>query len=238
MKVSFNLPRVLLVATWTLLFIPELTSAAPKSKAGLSKPHTPVVEPSTKLLTLAEIEVLQKKLHSNKSLSVDFTQTIYRSLRKKSSVRTGKGYFYKPNSFRWSLIKPTSEDWIYNGKFLANYLPAKKTVFKYQSSAAKGKDLQHLIDMVLNFSSLFTQYQLVDAQQTGDDVRMNLKPKVDGEIETTAIILDLGKNYVREIKLNFRGGNYTLFTFINPSTKPLDEQLFALPKGVKIEEVI
>jgi outer membrane lipoprotein-sorting protein len=215
-----------------------------KVKAHSETKEQPVPTPATaaqsaeKTLNLSDIEQLQKKLQTGNDLAVDFTQTIFRSLRKKTSKREGKGYFNKPNKFRWSLLKPSHEEWIYNGDFLAHYLVQKKSVYKYQSSAAKGKDLQHLIDMVLNFSTLFKHYELIEAKQSEGKVHMKLKPKSDGEIDSTEIVLDTLKNYVSEMKLNFRGGNYTLFTFTNPNNSELKKELFELPKDVKVEEVL
>ncbi len=227
-----------------LLVKKAAAAAKPKPEKAVSGPieKTPetagAIAAREKILNVADVEQLQKNLKTGNDLTVDFTQTIYRSLRKKTTSRQGKGYFNKPNKFRWSLLKPSQEDWIYNGNFLAHYLPDKKSIFKYQASAAKGKDLQHLIDMVLNFSTLLNHYQLLEAKQLEGKVRMQLKPKADGEIDSSEIVIDMTKNYVSEVKLNFRGGNHTLFTFTNPNNNEIKEALFELPKDIKIEEVL
>jgi outer membrane lipoprotein-sorting protein len=229
-----------LLPTLTLLCGSSLTYATSTKGKKTAPAVAAAARPSVaeKALTMPEIEELQKKLQSGKELTVEFTQTIYRSMRKKTSQRKGKGYFSKPDMFHWALHAPANEEWIYNGKFLAHHLPAKKSVYKYSPAAAKGKDLQILIDMVLNFSTLFNQYQLQSADQKGSIVRMQLKPKNDGEIVLTEITLDTDKNFISEIKLNMRGGNYTLFQFAKPAMGHIDAKLFNLPAGVKVEEVI
>lgn len=188
-------------------------------------------------LSVEELRKIQSQLQNYQTLSLDFNQTVYKKLRNKTLDNKGDVYFKKPQSFRWSFSNAQREEWIYDGDSLLHYFPKKGYAHRYKAYAAKGKNLREIVSMVLDFDSLLTRYNVSSAFQQGKKVELSLKPKERGEIERVEINLDLDKNFIQSVKLNFEGGNYSFFVFSNPRYLA-SEQGFTVPPKVKISEAI
>jgi outer membrane lipoprotein-sorting protein len=64
-----------------------------------------------KLVDLGRLREIQSKLSANRYLTVDFEQTVYKSLRDRKRSSAGKAFFIKPDRFRWQLAKPTEKEY-------------------------------------------------------------------------------------------------------------------------------
>lgn len=188
-------------------------------------------------LSLDELRKIQSQLQNYQTLSLDFNQTVYKKLRDKTLANKGDVYFKKPQSFRWSFNNPQREEWIYDGDSLLHYFPKKAYAHRYKAYAAKGKNLREIVSMVLDFDSLLQRYNVSSAFQRGKLVELSLAPKAKGEIEGVELILDLDKNFIQSVKLNFEGGNYSFFAFSNPRYVA-SQQGFSIPAQVKVSDAI
>lgn len=193
---------------------------------------------SAKELKLNEIKKIQAQLKLNEYLTVDMKQDVYRGLRNRHFIKPGKAYFMKPDMFRWVLFKPINDEWRFDGKTLINYKPGNKTANRYGVNAAQGRDFRSIVDMVMNLDTLFKRYDLVQSEKIGNDVFLQLKPKKSGEIVGADLTIDTKNNYIKVVKLKFRGKNNTVFSFTNPQTKKISKSNFSAPKGVKIMDVM
>lgn len=190
-------------------------------------------------LSVDDIAALQKKLKTYETISVKFTQTVFKSLRKKTINSDGQAFFQRPDKFRWSLLSPKPESWMHDGKDLYNYFPEKKEAIRYANKAAKGKHLKELVDIVLNFNHLLQKYTLQNAQRKNALVFMELLPKEPGEIEKTELVFDEARSFVKSIKMLFKGGNITTLDFSNPLFNVSPSHQLELPiKSIKIVDAL
>lgn len=184
-------------------------------------------------VSIPELRKLQLKLQEHKYLSMDFEQIIFKKLRKKTSKNKGEVHFRKPDSFHWKFSQADHEEWIYDGKTLFHYFPKKNIATRYKAQAAKGKNLREIVSIVLDFDSLLKRYSVVSSSQDKDLVKISLKPKDHGEISQVQLSLDTKLNYMREVKLNFEGGNHSTFAFSNPKHSEI-KNTFSIPAPTKI----
>lgn len=187
-------------------------------------------------LSIEELRAIQSKMNTAQSLSVKFKQAAYKNLRGKTSHSSGYAHFLKPNMFRWVLETPKSEQWIYNGKDLYNFFPSRKEAILYGGVASKAKEIGELVDMILNFDSLQKKYEFNSITQKNNEIFISLTPKTQSDMTKAELVFDRAANYIKEIKLYFRGQNHTLFTFSDPDTKLLQTTLFQLPNEVKVSQ--
>lgn len=189
-----------------------------------------------KKLTLNELKSIQEKLQNFKFLNLDFEQTVYKKMRNKTFKTRGEASFRKkPASFHWKFKDDIKEEWIYDGETLYHYFPEKNYAQRYKSGAAKGKNLREVVDMVVNFESLLKRYRVDSATQKKELVTAELFPKKKEEITRLVLKLDLEKKFIRGVKMEFDGGNYSVFVFSNPQRKQRKGD-FALSHKVKITD--
>ena len=186
--------------------------------------------------TEEDLKKLQTQLKDFGALKVNFSQTAYKSLRKKTIVTTGRAFFAKPNLFRWSLqFEAGEEEWIFDGQQLLHYEAALKRATSYKASASRGRELGQIVDMVLNPDHLLSEYRLASGQREGDLIKLVLIPRNPGDIVQTQLTLDCAKNYITQVFLSLRGENTTTFDFTNPQkSKAASSKDLLLPTGVKI----
>lgn len=189
-----------------------------------------------KEITVDELRTIQGKLKAMDNLSVDFVQSSFKTMRKKTTKREGKAVFAKTGKFKWMLETPTKEYKIYDGKDFYDYDPASKTAAKYSPTGPRSYELRQIVDLVLNFDTLLKRYDLKKAEQEGDLVKIVIAPKTDTEIATVDLHLDAKEGFITFLKLNMKGGNNLAHDFKAPSTKELPADTFVLPKGVKVTE--
>lgn len=189
-----------------------------------------------KEITVDELRAVQGKLKAHDNLSVDFVQSSFKTMRKKTTKREGKALFSKSGKFKWMLETPTKEYKIYDGKDFYDYDPASKSAAKYSPTGPRSYELRQIVDLVLNFDTLLKRYDLKKAEQDGDTVKIVIAPKTDTEITTVDLHLDTKDGYISFLKLNMKNGNHLAHDFKSPSTKELPADAFTLPKGVKVTE--
>ena len=185
-------------------------------------------------LSEKEVRTLQEKIKSFEHLNVVFTQKTYRSLRKKTSLSTGRAFFSKPNHFRWVLETPSQSQWIYDGKTLNYFLPEKKQATTYPSQVSRGKELRNIVDMVLNFDELLKRFKITKATQTDHLIDITLSPLSPTDIKSADLRLDTKNGFMESIKLNLGSGNHTTIEFSSPNKSPIPGSTYQVPKGTKI----
>lgn len=186
-------------------------------------------------LSDSDLRAIQEKLKAFQHLSVDFTQSTFRSLRKKTTVTTGRAHFSKPDKFRWMLIKPKADQWIFDGSTLSQYIPDRKEAVSYGSGANKGKEFRQIVDLVLNFNNLLQRFTIKSSKKMGQFAQIVLEPKnKGGDIDEAVLKLDLTENYIKTLQMHFGHGNHTTLTFNDPKRTPLGKSVFEVPKGTKI----
>ena len=171
-------------------------------------------------------------------MKVNFSQTLYKHLRKSTTVSHGVAFFSKPSKFRWILTSPSAVEWIYDGENLFNYQPKQKKAMRYGSEIAKGREMRQVVDMVLNFDTLFSVYQLQATQKVENGYKLILLPLKSGDLVKVDLQLDLKHEYINQIVLYFRGQNKTTFDFMKPNKGVINKAKYALPQGVKISNAL
>ena len=189
-----------------------------------------------KELSLDEVRAIQSKMKATESLQVDFTQTSYVKLRDKSVKREGKAAFAKPDKFRWTLEAPTTQSKIFDGKDFLDYDKGSNSALRYSPTGPQAYDLRQIVDVVLNFDSLLKRYDLVKAEQDGDMVKIDLKPKTDQAVASVAIHVSTKDSFISFLKLTMKGGNSIAQEFRNPKRGAVPGDTFVLPKTVKISD--
>jgi outer membrane lipoprotein-sorting protein len=192
----------------------------------------------SEILSVEDLKAIQQKMRAADSLQADFKQVRYSSLRKKSTESTGHAVFAKPDKFRWSILKPVSEEWLFDGTSLFNVKPDRKAALKYVSATDKAKELRDLVDLILNFDTLLSRYTLRRAELVRDKLLVILAPKSTSEIEEIEMTIIPEKSYVAEIKLGFENKNSLSYVFSEPSKNPLAANAFELEKSVKITDTL
>ncbi len=190
---------------------------------------------AAKILTEKELELLQKEIKFSEFIHIQFVQNTYKKLRNKTTSTQGEAFFKKPNKFRWIL---KDETWLFDGKNFFHYQPSKKTAVSYGKGAGKNKELQELVDMVLDLKALLIKYKVSEAKKQDKKLHIKLDPVLDGDIVGADVDIDLQKNFVTRVELAFKGGNKTTFLFKDPVFKPLLDNQFVIPKETKVSEGI
>jgi outer membrane lipoprotein-sorting protein len=193
---------------------------------------------SAEILSVEDLKAIQQKMRAADSLQADFKQVRFSSLRKKSTESNGYAVFAKPDKFRWSILKPISEEWLFDGTSLFNVKPDRKVALKYVSANDKAKELRDLVDLILNFDTLLSRYTLRRAELVRDKLLVILTPNSSSEIDEVEMTIFPEKSYVSEIKLSFRNKNSLSYLFAEPSKKPLAPNAFELEKTVKITDTL
>ncbi len=193
---------------------------------------------SAKYLTVDELREIQAKMKSSDALTVDFVQTKFSGLRGKSTKREGQAIFVKPNLFKWMLQTPTKEFKIYDGKSFYDFSPDNNTARRYAPNGTQSQELRQMIDLVLNFDTLLKRYDLVSAEESGDLIKIQLKPKVASDIAGIELHLAKKEEFISFLKMDLTNKNSLTHEFKNPSRANVADSIFVLPPSVKITDSI
>lgn len=192
-----------------------------------------------KEVNINDLTSIQNNMKNFSQLKLSFQQTIYKDLRKKTRTGNGHAFFKKPNKIRWVIEKPKNEEWVYNGTELYHVIPQSKEAIKYSNIIGQGKELEEIIDMVLNFESLLKKYNLLSAvEKTPDTIQISISPKENREIQSAEVTLNKKTNTVESIKLLYRGNNHTTYVFSNYDFSAIDANNFIISKEIKISSGI
>lgn len=191
----------------------------------------------------ADVATKHENLFSNlEFLKVDFKQTVHTSLRDKTRTREGQASFAKPGNFFWQFKdKKAVEEYYFDGKTLSHYRSNEKAVTHYGTKSGLQKELQAIVDLVLDAEKLLSQYDAVDVKTAKGVTSMKLIPKVKDQTDIVSISVQVSEKskYVQDVKIEYKNGNYTAFTFQNPNTSPIPAKTFQFsdPGGVKVRRI-
>lgn len=192
---------------------------------------------AARLLGKVEIEKLQASLKSYPEMAIDFTQTQTKKLRGKKSLSQGKAFFKQPDLFRWQLVSPKKDEWIYDGTNLYNYMPDRQQASKYDANGAKGKELRQIVDLVTNFSTLSASYEIGEVKEEADLLVLSLTPKSKGELSKVELTVSKAGFSPKSLVLQFQNDNPTRLDFSNLVTTGVVSTIFTIPKGINVEAV-
>jgi outer membrane lipoprotein-sorting protein len=190
-----------------------------------------------RVLGSAEIEKLQQSFKIQPEMSIDFTQTQVKKLRGKTSTSLGRAYFKQPDSFRWQLISPKQDEWLYDGKNLYNFIPDRLQATRYDANGTKGRELRQIVDLVTNISSLTKSYEFTEVKEVGPLLELTLTPKMKGELAGVTLTIIKDSLEPKSLILRFQNDNPTKLEFSRLAKGGLSESTFSIPKGVSIETV-
>jgi outer membrane lipoprotein-sorting protein len=134
------------------------------------------------------------------------------------------------------LQTPTKEFKIYDGKSFYDYSPDSNTAKRYAPSGAQSAELRQVIDLVLNFDTLLKRYDLVKAEEVGDLVKVQLRPKTAGDVVAIELHLAQKEEFISYLKMDLNNKNSLIHEFKNPSRAAIPGSAFELPAGVKISD--
>lgn len=180
-----------------------------------------------------------KKKHQNlfskiDHISLSFNQTIYKKLRDRKMNRKGKAFFSKPNNFRWDFVNKDlgNEEFYYNGKTLTHFREREATVTNYNANIGLAKELNEVVNLVLDPGTLYTRYDISDLKKSKGQTSMTLTPRAGMATEISLIKIKVSdqRKYVKNIKIVYLDGNYTHFRFKNPRFSDNDLKIFSFSK--------
>lgn len=190
---------------------------------------------ASRVLSRAEIEKLQQSFKIQSEMSIDFTQTQVKKLRGKTSTSLGRAYFKQPDSFRWQLISPKQDEWLYDGKSLYNFIPDRLQATRYDANGSKGRELRQIVDLVTNISSLTKSYNFTEVKEIDFLLELTLTPKTKGELAGVTLSILKDSLEPKSLILRFQNDNPTKLEFSHLSKGGLSDSTFSLPKGVSVE---
>lgn len=217
------------------VLLTSLSSSA-WSQAAKKKEATPAAKK-------ADVVTKHSSLFSDlEFLKVDFKQTVYTSLRDKTRSRAGQASFAKPGNFFWQFKdKKNVEEYYFDGSTLSHYRSDEKSVTHYGTKSGLQKELQAIVDLVLDAEKLLKQYDAADVKTSKGVTSMKLtpKPNVQTDIVQIAVQVSEKSKYVQDVKIEYKNGNYTEFSFKNPVTAPIPAKTFQFsdPGGVKVRRI-
>ena len=178
----------------------------------------------------------QKQLSHDNDLTLFWQQKQYKSLRKRFTTTSGKGFFKRPNQFVWQM-QTINQSWVYNGSILYHIEHTDKQAIKYNLSQDRGIDFKRFINLITKFSELSKEYNIQSSQKTDNILSLHLVPKTSADLQLVKVKYDIAKKNIDEIRMNFYGGNYTLINFSNHTKKPLSSSIFTVPKGYNVQVI-
>lgn len=187
-------------------------------------------------ITIEQLRAKQAKLKTFEVLSLDFVQMKKKPKHNRTLKRLGKAIFAKPDRFVWRLETPLKEYKIYDGKDFYDYSPDEKAAVKYRPTGPQSYQLRQIVDLVLNFDSLLKRYELVKAEQDGDDIKVTLKPKTEGEVVSIELGFSEKKSHITFLKMVMSDKVELSHEFTNPSFTSINGNEFSIPSGVKITD--
>lgn len=187
-------------------------------------------------ISLDQLRAKQAKLKSFDALTLDFVQLKKKPVQNRTLKRIGVAIFAKPDRFVWRLETPLKEYKIYDGKDYYDYSPDEKAAVKYRPTGPQSYQLRQIVDLVLNFDSLLKRYDLVKAEQDGDDIKVTLKPKTDGEVVSIELGFSEKKSHITFLNMILSNKTELSHEFTNPRFAPIKPNEFGIPAGVKITD--
>lgn len=168
------------------------------------------------------------------NLSVDFTQTTYKKLRNKTTVRQGDALFSKPGMFRWNFTndKAGLEEYYFNGETLTQYNDKQNLVNHYNTNAGLARELKEVVSLVLDPKALFSRYKVKESKSSNQKTTVTLEPrsKEGTDIESINVQVEDAQKYVQDVQIFYNDGNNTRFSFKNPKKTRNDPSVFTFSR--------
>ena len=175
------------------------------------------------------------ELKKKSYITLDFKQETYRAIRKKTRVSRGKAVFAKPNKLRWTLLDPSLDEWIFDGRSLLHHQSDKNQAVSYHMTTGRAKEFRNLINMVLDTSELTKEFNVQVSKMTDLEKEFILRPhKPNGQLKSMVVRYDVQKQFLNKVVMEFEGGNRSTFVFSNPSYHQVSGNKFQLPATVKV----
>lgn len=195
-------------------------------------------EASATPLKVSDLGRIQKSITKTESefLTVDFEQE-KKGLRDKTWTRKGQAQFAKSGKFVWTLLTPTKDVNLYDGKDFYKFDPETNSAVRYAPTGKHATELRQIIDLVLNFDTLLKHYDFVSGDEQDGTVQIDLRPK-NAQMNLTAASLTVDKKlgYIGMLKLNLADKTSLTYHFKNPDRAKLKDDTFALAPGVKVKD--
>lgn len=164
------------------------------------------------------------------NLSVDFTQTTYKKLRNKTTVRSGDALFSKPGMFRWNFTsdKAGIEEYYFNGERLTHFRSKENLVNHYNTNAGLARELKEVVSLVLDPKELFARYKVKSSKSANQKTVVALEPKSkEGtDIQSITVQVEDAQKFVEDVQIFYNDGNNTRFSFKNPKKTKVDPSVF------------
>ena len=177
-------------------------------------------------------------------LSVKIKQKRYSSLRKTYfGEAQGEAVFAKPGKFRWTMKTPQKEDTLFDGQTLQQYKEAENSLLRFKQGGSTLNEISRISHIVLNPDAFRESYDTISESKEADLVKLVLKPKKAGEIESIDLKISTKspKNpaSIRSLEITYAGGNKWNIEFQDPSYQAVDARIFSfeVPKNTKITDV-
>jgi len=167
-------------------------------------------------------------------VAVDFSQTTYKKLRDRSTIRSGNAFFSKPGMFRWNFTEGKSglEEYYFNGEKLTHYREKDRLVNHYNTNASLARELQEVVNLVLDPKALLNRYKVKEIKSQGGRTHAILIPQQRESTDVDSIFVKVSdvKKFVEEVQIFYIDGNYTQFAFKNPVSKINDTKIFTFSR--------
>jgi outer membrane lipoprotein-sorting protein len=167
-------------------------------------------------------------------LTVDFSQSSYKKLRNRTTVRNGSAHFSKPSMFRWNFVAETGavEEYYYNGEKLTHFREKEKLVNHYNTNAGLAKELTEVVNLVLDPKVLLSVYKIKESKSQAGKTQVvfnPINPDVT-DVESIFVTIQDNKKFVEEVQIFYRDGNNTKFAFKNPSYSKNSKDIFVFSR--------
>ena len=96
------------------------------------------------------------------------------------------------------------------------------------------------VDIIMNFNSLQEKFRITESSKTKTSLKIKMVPKSEAsqDVTSVSITLDLNKNYVQNVDIEFIGGNKSFFVFGNPKPTTSNPKNLQIPKSTKITKIM
>ena len=177
------------------------------------------------------LEGVRQKAATIETIRSEFVQEKYLAVFQEALEAQGLFFYRKPDRLRWELTSPVSNGFVLHGK----------TGRRWNKPGDKGEEFDIERDPVMHivaeqlfawtqadFARLKHQYRIEVAEKS--PVRLKLYPLSDataGFLDHLLITFNPDGQYVQQVEIHERGGDYTRITFQNVQVNgPMIDDLF------------
>ena len=176
------------------------------------------------------------------NLTVEFTQEVYTSFRKKTKNRQGLAVFAKPNQFKWTFNDEAwgVEEYYFDGLTLSHFVKSENTVTHYGVQSGFAKELRQVVNMILDPNALLNSYTTQNVQQVDKEITYFLVPNAPhSEIKQIVIGMFESSTAVESVSIEYLDGNKSSYKFAKANKEVVSKNTFKFsnPGGVKEKSI-